>query len=79
MASLPLKLAIFFFISDKFFRGNWPEIFGAFFLVNYSIDERHLLLQVSLLCFIPLGVLTNGGDLYFMNLTNFFHVVGYGV
>ena len=27
------------------------------FLVNYSIDERHLLLQVSLLClFIPLGI-----------------------
>lgn len=38
-------------------------------MVNFSIDEWHLLLQVSLFRFIPLGVLTNGGDLHFMNPT----------
>ena len=42
--------------SDNFLGGIAQEILRNFILVNFSIDGRHLLLQVSLLClFILLG------------------------
>lgn len=63
--------------SDKFL-GGLSRKYTEFFWSITQLTSGTCFLQVSLFRFIPLGVLTNGGDLHFMNPTNFFMWWGTG-